>query len=120
VGLNRAGTGIDDDFAFGPQLVADPPQPDLPDPQHTRGVRGPMRMPAQQVPQPRHHAWFMRTTTTVARLVIFTVHVAAVGPPALPCGWVMPDSMHEHAHRSTSTTTSRTRLHKRRNPESAP
>ena len=37
VSLDRAGTGIDDDFAFGPQLVADPPQPDLAHPQHARG-----------------------------------------------------------------------------------
>ena len=37
VSLDRAGPGIDDHFAFGPQLMADPPQPDLVHAQHSRG-----------------------------------------------------------------------------------
>jgi hypothetical protein len=28
VSLDRAGTGVDDDFAFGAQMAPDPPQPD--------------------------------------------------------------------------------------------
>jgi hypothetical protein len=34
--LDRAGTGVDDDLAFGTQMVPDPPQPDLANPQHSR------------------------------------------------------------------------------------
>jgi len=41
VGPDRAGPGVDDDLAFGPQLVADPPQPDLPHVQHAgSGAQG--------------------------------------------------------------------------------
>jgi hypothetical protein len=34
MGLDSAGTGVNDHFAFGPQLMADPPQPDLADTRH--------------------------------------------------------------------------------------
>ncbi len=36
VGLDRAGIGVDDDLAFGAQLVPDPPQPDLAHAEHAR------------------------------------------------------------------------------------
>lgn len=36
--LDGAGTWADDDLAFGPQLMADPPQPDLADAQHSLGA----------------------------------------------------------------------------------
>ena len=36
VSLDRAGTGIDDDLAFGAQMVPDPAQPDLADIEHSR------------------------------------------------------------------------------------
>ena len=39
VGLDRAGTGIDDDLAFGAQMVPDPPQPDLAAAQHPGVMR---------------------------------------------------------------------------------
>ena len=37
VGLDGADAGVDDDLAFGAELVADPAQPDLADPQHPGG-----------------------------------------------------------------------------------
>src|SRR6266536_3127063 len=37
VGLDGGDAGVDDDFAFGAELVADPPHPDLPGIQHPRG-----------------------------------------------------------------------------------
>ena len=36
VSLDCAGTGIDDDFAFGAQVVPDPAQPDLADIEHSQ------------------------------------------------------------------------------------
>ena len=36
MGLDRAGTGIDDHLAFGAQMVPDPAQPDLADIEHSR------------------------------------------------------------------------------------
>jgi hypothetical protein len=36
VGLNGTGTGIDDDLAFGPQMMPDPAQADLANTQHPR------------------------------------------------------------------------------------
>ena len=43
--LDRAGTGVDDDLAFGAQLVPDPAQPDLAHAQHSwRRTQSPARL----------------------------------------------------------------------------
>ena len=41
MGCDRARPRVDDDFAFGAELVADPPQPNVPDVEHAnRAAKG--------------------------------------------------------------------------------
>ena len=45
---DRAGIGINNDLAFSPQLMADPPQPDLAHAQHPRGGQQRLLHPIDQ------------------------------------------------------------------------